>query len=230
MKNLLLAALVFLLLSATAGQTLSEPKAPTPSPALSPDDGKVTDNLYENNYFRFVIRFPIGWYVHGQETNKRVMELGRSSLKDKGVVSNATMDVAEKHTFILLNVLEKPLGTPGLKANRALIAIAEDVSFAPGIRTGEDYLLNLEPTLEKVGWTKVALEHTQIGGIEFGRLIMKTPSNSFESFTSTIRQGYALGFIALADSQDRLADANAAMATCKFEATSVKPSTSGATK
>jgi len=222
MKNLLLAALLFSLSTAATAQGAPQTQPPNASQIVSPDEGRVTDNLYENNFFRFSLKFPTGWYVHGQETNKRVMELGRSSLKEKGAISDASADVAEKHTFILLNVFEKPLGTPNVKMNRALISMAEDVSFAPGIKNGEDYLLNLEPVLEKAGWTKVTLEKIQVGGVESHRLIMKTPSNTFESFTATLRQGYALGFIALADSSERLADAHAAIETCKFENLSPK--------
>jgi hypothetical protein len=216
--------LLLLLLSGLSfPQNASHPhSAVSPAAAISPDDGKVTGNLYESSYFGFRVSFPKGWSAHGPQTSKRVMELGKSSLTDKKVVSNASAEEAQKRTFNLLTVFERPLGTPGAKPNRALMVIAEDVSSSPGIKTGADYLLNAQALLQKAGWQPVGLTKLRIGGADFARLIMKNPDNSFESMSATIRKGYALAFVAIADSQERLADATQAEATFNLQPKPIK--------
>src|SRR5438445_6949250 len=111
-----------------------------------PDNGKVLDGVYTNQFFGFCYTVPQGWTVHGEETQKVIMETGKEIVAGEDQDKRRVMEAASKRTFQLLTVFEYPLGTPN-KANRGIQVMAENVAFAPGIQTGKDYLQVLEKNL-----------------------------------------------------------------------------------
>ena len=67
-KVFILMALVLVLAVVIVVLALRRPHATSsPSAILSPDDGKVTGNVYESSYFGFTMNFPKGWSAHGPE-------------------------------------------------------------------------------------------------------------------------------------------------------------------
>ena len=111
-----------------------------------PDSGQVVDGVYTNQFLGFRYTFPRGWTVHGEETQKVIMEAGKEVAAGEDEARKRVIEAAAKRTFQLLKVFEYPLGTPN-RANRGIQVMAENTAFAPGIRTGKDYLQVMEKNL-----------------------------------------------------------------------------------
>src|SRR5919198_6102607 len=132
----------FLILLLTCSLASQDAKTPP-----SPDDGDVSNNVYKNAFFGLTYEFPKDWVPHNDATKRRIQELGRNKMDPKG--NNPNLDVSEKHSFNLLTVFDHPLGTPGITNYRGIILMAEDVSFAPGIKNGKDFVVNMAQLLKQ---------------------------------------------------------------------------------
>jgi hypothetical protein len=111
-----------------------------------PDNGRVVDGVYRNEFLGFRYTVPRGWTVHGEETQKVIMEAGKEIAAGEDQAKKRLVEAASKRTFQLLTVFEYPLGTPN-KTNRGIQMMAEHAAFAPGIQNGKDYLQVLEKNL-----------------------------------------------------------------------------------
>jgi TonB family protein len=187
------------------------------------DSGSVTDNLYMSDFFGFTYLFPKGWSVQGEITKKYLMDVGRALVTRGDPTKVAVMDVAEKRTYQLLTVFEHPVGTP-VAFNPGLIVMAEDVSFAPGIQKGSDYLLNMKMGIEKRHpELKILREPTEqsFGGKSFYRMDVSFETSSnitiFESFSCTILNGNALVFIFFGEKTERLQPLTDTLNTLDFK-------------
>jgi hypothetical protein len=165
-----------------------------------PDNGRVTDGVYRNDFFGFTYTLPKGWTVHGPETEKVLMETGKELIAGDNEEKKKMMDAANKRTFHLLTAFEFPLGTPG-KANRSLQLLAENVAFAPGIRDGKDYILNLDQVLSR-GQLQMTYEgepvEESIDGVKFYRQNMRAKIGEipiYEVVYSTKMGAYAICYI-----------------------------------
>lgn len=200
MRTAIRSALVVLLL---AGFLASQDSTSKPSP----DDGEVRNNVYKNSFFGLTYEFPKDWVPHDDATKKRIQELGRNKMDPKG--NDPNLDVSEKHTFNLLTVFDHPLGTPGITSYRGIILMAEDVSFAPGIKNGKDFVLNMAQLLKQNNYSPLG-EPTErtIADAKFYRQTFKGTvaegREVYEATEFTIAKGYALGFIYVAGSPEAL--------------------------
>jgi hypothetical protein len=99
----------FAMPSGDHGPTASGPSSPA---AEGVDEGETQANVYTNQFYSMRYEFPEGWIVHGDQTKKRVMELGKNLIAGDDPTRKAAIEVGEKHTQTLLSVFHYPLGTP----------------------------------------------------------------------------------------------------------------------
>src|SRR5262249_28813352 len=177
-----------------------------------PDDGRVVDGVYANQYFGFRYALPLGWTMHGEETQKVLMETGKEVLAGDDEVKKRAMEAASQRTFQLLTVFEFPLGTPN-KTNRGIQVFAENVKFAPGIQTGKDYLEVLEKNLSasklnaRFEGQPVA---ESVDGFDFYRhcgILELSGKPVYELFEVSVRNGYAVVFFFTATSKEAAEEA-----------------------
>jgi hypothetical protein len=172
-----------------------------------PDDGKVVDGVYANAYFGFRYVLPQGWTVHGEETQKVLMETGREVVAGSDEAKKRLLEAASKRTFALLTVFEFPLGTPS-KTNRGIQVFAENVKFAPGIATGKDYLELLKKNLASTNLHARFEEEPvaeSLDGFDFYRQggdLEIAGKPVYELFVANVRSGYALVFLFTATSKE----------------------------
>jgi hypothetical protein len=193
-----------------------------------PDNGKVVDGIYTNDFFGFRYTIPSGWTVHGEETQKAIMETGKDLIAGDDAGKKSLLDAGAKGTTQLLTAFEYPLGTPG-KENRGIQLAATKVSFAPGIKTGKDYLALVSQYLrqsavqtEEVG---EPVEH-QIAGMDFYcQRRNLTISNVLvnESTCAAIVRGYALYFVFSAKGNEKLEESESTLNTLTRTTSSAKP-------
>ena len=169
------------------------------------DYGTVHDGIYINPGFGFRFEYPKDWVVHGEATNERIREIGKEKAVESGA-PKASLEVAMKSTYQLLTVFRHPVGTPGIPFNPAIIVVAERVAHAPGIVTGKDYLLNARLLMQKMGAEGLVkdLVEYHFGGSQFFRddyALVVNGVHVNQVFFVTVRQGYALLFVFMAEDQ-----------------------------
>lgn len=193
-----------------------------------PDNGKVVDGIYTNDFFRFRYTIPTGWMVHGEETQKALMEAGKDLVAGDDAGKKVELDAATKRTIHLLTVFEYPLGTPG-RENRGIQVIAVKISFAPGIKTGKDYLAlvgeYLKQNAMKVEEVGAPVEHP-VADMDFccqkeNLTVSGLPVN--ESYCAAIVQGYALSFIYSARSKEKLEEVEGSLNSLIRTTSNTKP-------
>jgi len=205
-------------------QSESRSSDPATTHLVQVDSGSVIDNLYRSDFFGFTYLFPKGWSVQGEVTKKYLMDVGRALVTGGDPTKTAVMDISEKRSHQLLTVFEHPVGTP-VPFNPGLIVMTEDVSFAPGIQKGSDYLLNVKMGVEKRHpELKILREPTEqsFGGKSFFRMDVSfeisTGATVFESYSSTILNGNALTFIFFGEKPERLQSLSDTLNTLEFKA------------
>lgn len=183
--------------------------------AESLDEGETDGNLYKNRFFGLEYRFPLGWTPHGEETKKHIMAVGRNAVSGDTALEKGAYQEAEKRTEILLSVFQYPLGTP-VDYNDAIQVMAEDVAFAPGIKTGREYLQLMGNNLKR---SSVPLEMQgeplpmSLAGLTFYRqdaLLTVRTKTVYEAIVATITRQHSLVFVFVAGSDD---DRNALVKT-----------------
>ncbi len=164
------------------------------------DEGDIDGNLYTNKFFGLAYKFPEGWTPHGDKTKKHIMEIGKGAVSGETTLDKSVYQDAEKRTLILLSVFKYPLGTP-VDDNDGVTVMSEDVSFAPGIKTGKDYLQIMARGLVA---SKVPMEfqgeptEMTVAGQTFYRqnaLLTVRTKQVYEAIVTTIVKEHALAFI-----------------------------------
>ena len=190
--------------------TTSDLTAGGASAANTPDDGEVEGHTYKNRFFGLRYEFPEGWTVHGEETKKRIMEIGKSAVAGDDPLRKSTIETAEKHTRIVLSVFQYPLGTP-TAFNQSIQIMFEDVAYAPGIQTGKDYMQAMEKTLRA---SNVPMEmqadpvEIKVGNKTFYRLdivLHARDKSVYEAFCVTVMKQHALSFVFITGSEENRA-------------------------
>jgi len=182
------------------------------------DLGVTHDGMYINSGFGFSFKYPKDWVVHGAETNERIRELGKEKVAESGAVSKSSLDVALKTTYQLLTVFRHPVGTPGITFNPAILVIAEKVAHAPGIKNGNDYLLNVRALMAKAGTESLLKEPMEchFGGSQFFRDDYVVESNGVrvvQAYFAKVVNGYALLFVFMNQDQKSVDEMAKAMET-----------------
>ena len=187
-----------------------------------PDEGDINGNLYKNNFFGLEYQFPQGWTPHGEKTKKQIMEVGKDALSANNTVERGAYEAAEKRTIVLLSVFQYPLGTP-VDHNNAIQLMSEDVGFAPGIKTGSDYLLLMENNLKKsalpMEMQGVPVKLDVAGQTFYRQDIVLTVRGKpvYEAMAVTIIKQHALVFVFVAGTTDSRNDLAKTLETTRFD-------------
>lgn len=186
-----------------------------------PSDSKIEDGVYLNTFFELSLPIPEGWVIASAETEKRVRETGREMLSGQSETIDASLKAAEKSTFQLLMISEYPIGKP-VEFNSNLILVAENVSHAPGIETGADYLFHLHQVLTQSAMPYERVnepEPVQIGGREFYETTYKLKQPQFtivQNYLVTIDNGFALALISSSNTDPSFERLRAISETLQF--------------
>jgi hypothetical protein len=186
------------------------------------DDGDIDGNLYTNKFFGLAYKFPEGWTPHGDKTKKHIMEIGKGAVAGNSELEKSVYQDAEKRTLMLLTVFKYPLGTP-VDDNDGITVMSEDLSFAPGIKTGRDYLQVMARGLVA---SKVPIEFQGepteliVAGQTFYRqdaLLTVRSKQVYEAIVTTIAKEHALAFIFVGMSEEGRASLVKTLDTVHFE-------------
>jgi TonB family protein len=185
-----------------------ESSSPSQSDKSVPDNGHVSDNVYTNDFFEFTYQFPKGWSVGGGEIKQFMSEVIHATAPEDPI-QKALFDVLMQHTQYLLVVSEHPFGTP-VPENPGILVIAQDVSFAPGIENGTDFLKLISRSVAAKSKYRIDREPYEftIGRQPFSRMDveMDAPNGTTvrQSSVATIINRHAIWFVFSATDQKRL--------------------------
>jgi hypothetical protein len=178
-----------------------EDAKPAETKAANPDVGKSEAGKYTNDYFGFSMTFPAQWAIAPKETAEELQSQGSDIVAGDDPTMQAAVEAAEKNSYQLLMISEKPVGAPVAEFNANLIVMAEKVSHLPGLTSGADYLASVSNLLQQteLPYQPVGeIQEVEIGGRKFHRADFSLATNGVEvkqSYFATIDKGYALGFI-----------------------------------
>jgi hypothetical protein len=165
----------------------------------SPTDGTLTETAYENTYFGFTLPLPSGWSVATPETEEHLRKMGTKAMTADDPQLQASVDAASAKTFQLLTVSEHPVGAP-VPFNPMIVVMAENIAYAPGIKTGADYLFHLGAILERSSVPFEArgeVSAVELGGRTFHRkdFEIAPPSGITQTYVAAREGEHVLVFI-----------------------------------
>jgi hypothetical protein len=163
------------------------------------DSGTFSQDVYVNRFLGIRYQAPPGWTPHGEETQKEIMAVGKSLVDQNTSTGKIVAARSDERTHQLLTLFQYPLGTPGVD-NQLVQIMAEDVRFAPGIKSGRDYLLNVERVLKLMKTMPKFDEEPK--EVTYGAKSMycmnittNMPSKTvYQAMVATVLKGYAVSF------------------------------------
>ncbi|MBT5231855.1 MAG: hypothetical protein HOM11_16445 [Methylococcales bacterium] len=112
------------------------------------DYGETVDGVFHNTYLGFSVTLPKDWVLQDQAAQRKIMKFGSKLLAGDDANLTAVLKASEQQAVNLFAVFQYPLGTPGL-FNPSISMVAENVGAIPGIRNGQDYLIQTKAILQQ---------------------------------------------------------------------------------
>jgi hypothetical protein len=190
--------------------------------AGKPDSGTVTNGNYSNVYFGMTMSLPKDWHVQDQKSAQDMMKRGGKVIAGDNKEISAAVDSIDQTTVNLFTVFEKEVGAPVL-FNPSIVAIAENVSQTPGIKTGNDYLFHAKKLLQqgqlKFKFTKEPYPAT-LGGKTFDVMEMELAAGQAlikQKYYVAVVNGYALSLVQSHIDDEQLKPLDASFQTIQFK-------------
>lgn len=165
------------------------------------DYGKIENNQYINDFFNISVDIPEDWFIQNEEQIKEMQKMGRELVVGDNEQLNAAIKVSEINTANLLSVNKYELGAP-VDFNPSFGLIAENLSHAPGVKKGSDYLFQVRRLLEqsKIEYNQLdkKFKKTIISGHEFYILNSEIDYMGTiikQSYYTTIKNKFAVSFV-----------------------------------
>jgi hypothetical protein len=118
---------------------------------------------------------PPGWYVAESALVDAMMERGGEMMAGDNAALKAISDAAKSSTVPIFTYFKHPPGTPDV-SNPGVVALAENVAIAPGVRSGRDYLKSARSLLTQGTIEVAVLDETggrTIGGQDFDSMTIE---------------------------------------------------------
>jgi hypothetical protein len=184
---LLLSTLTLVSCGSKTIETISKDSKPEAEKKAASRVTTIAGNKFTNEFFNISVEKPEGWYAADNKEADAQRERGGEMIAGDDKNMKAMVNAAQQKTTPLFSFFEVPPGTPG-KANSNIIAIAEDIKGAPGVKTGCDYL-TLAKNLSAKSQVKIEFsdkcETKSINGTDFNFVDAQISMGS-----QTIKQRY----------------------------------------
>ena len=186
---------------------------------LDPRSGSLTDNTYRNAFFGFTLDIPAGWSVASSETEDHIRDVGSRAVAGEDPVLKAAVEASEP--IQLLTATEHPVGAT-VAFNPSLMVVAENVSHAPGMATGADFLFHMQSLLERSPMPYRPLgepAEVDLDGRSYSRrdFLLSVEPGIRQSYLAAREGDYVLVFILTAHDEASLASLSETVAGIDFD-------------
>jgi hypothetical protein len=137
------------------------------------DYGKIENGVYTNKYFNFEMPVPGDWSVQNKEQVEQIKQLSQRMIGEKNKELASQIKASDVNYASLLTVFRNPMDSVTGEFNYSFVIVAENLSKNPGIKKGEDYLVQARSLMEKSGLTysfEPGYSTEKIGNREFDRM------------------------------------------------------------
>jgi len=213
MKHLTLALLMSVALVACSKKE-DTPSVETPS---APGGGS---GMIENKLFEFSVSKPAGWHVQSTEEMIKLSQKGSSLMAGNDQNMKVLLEESLKTTLPLFGFFQHPPGTP-VPTNASLMGVAENVSQAPGIKKGCDYIFHARKLIEGAALKYTVSPGCQTltqNGITFGYMDASVTANGVDvkqRYLACVSGNHVLSFVQTYFDEKSKQEVEAAFATVK---------------
>lgn len=123
----------------------------------------------ETGDFGVSVEVPTSWHRMSNAESDGILETGRDMIAGDDENMERVLNSQRDKGRVLFSIFEHPPGSP-IDFNASVIASAENVSLAPGIRRGSDYLFHMRRMLANSGMLiemSEDIEETRVDGQVF---------------------------------------------------------------
>ncbi len=162
------------------------------------DYGKVENSVYSNAFFDLTMNVPEAWMVQSQEQTQLLHERGKDFVAGDDKRLKKAIDASTVNTAYLLTVFKYEVGS-AVDYNPSYILMAENIKYAPGIKSGKDYLIHSKKFMERNNVTykyiSDSIEQEFLNGFEFYKMETRIDYYGLiitQLYYSTIKNGFSL--------------------------------------
>ncbi len=183
--------------------------------------GVIRDGEYSNSYFNMAIKVPRNWTVQSDAEQEELMHLGNEIIAGDDKNLKAFLTASQKQTVNLFAFFKYEIGAP-VPFNPSILAFAENVVNARGIKRGSDYHFHWKKTLES-GQVKYEFPGDiftiTISGVSFDvmpAVVVMGGVKVKQEFYATRINDYILGFILSYSTNSEKNELNGVVSSLKF--------------
>ncbi len=165
------------------------------------DYGSVNANVYTNDFFKCKIKLPKDWVIQSKEQTERLADMGKEIVAGEDKKLQSVIKAYEINSANLLAVFQYELGS-AVEYNPNIMIVAENVTNAPGIKNGSDYLFQSSRLLKQsqfqYDYISEKFESEMINGTEFYKMDTRMNYMGLEIkqiYYSTITSGFSFNVI-----------------------------------
>jgi len=187
------------------------------------DYGKIENNVYINPYFNFKMDIPPKWVVQDKKQTERLAEIGKKAVAGDDENLSKIIKASEVRSAILLTVFKHEIGTP-VDFNPSIMVVVENVSIAPGIKNGADYLYQTRKLLKRSkiqyeyiddDFEKVTINDTDFYRMNLG--INTAGVDVKQSYYVTVKDGFAIATIITYTTEEEKKELEKYLNTIQFD-------------
>jgi hypothetical protein len=187
------------------------------------DFGNIEENIYTNSFFNLTMTLPADWKLQSQQQTENLMKEGRKLVAGEDRNLENAIRATEINTANLIVLYQYELGT-AVGYNPSLMLVAENLKFAPGVKTGADYLFHARKLLSQAqiqyDHLDEEFERVDINGQIFYLMNTHIDYLGYEikqKYYSTILQGFSLNMIITYVSDDQKSELEQSIYTLTLE-------------
>jgi hypothetical protein len=180
----------------------------------------ISENAVRSERFGITAEKPAGWYLLSEEMQKAIADQG-AQVAAAGSAAEGAIEAGMARSTQIFGVFKHEPGAP-VEFNPNVLAMAENVAIAPGVKTGSDYFYQFKKIAASmnVGYEFKEESAVKIGGRDFARLdlTMTVAGQTAEQSYYAARDGdEMIVFIQSYRSEADRAETDAVIKSIKFD-------------
>ena len=222
----LIAAFVFASLFAGCGSS-----AVKKSSVSSVDDKEAAQVQHSFAPLKLQVEAPETWRLAATEFNNQVIELGASAVDSGNKMIDQMLAQSVNRTVVVFTLTEYEIGSP-VEENPMLMSMIEDITLAPGVKTGCDYLFHMKQNLALANPAMEIVSDCQeleINGKTFGVIDTQFPVGRQlvkQNYFVSVCNSYSLAFVATYLSDQAKAELAEIVKSTSYQCDAPRPSSS----